>query len=120
MEAKIEVLRQRITELEAENAKIKAEKADLEARDANLRREFAEHVAEKAELKRRIAEVLRQAGGDNKKRDAENTELKSRVGELEARLAIVEQNTVAVGGQSQNDNSPGDRSSNFNSVCGVS
>ena len=39
----------------------------------------------------------------NVKRDAENTELKSRVGELEARLAILEQGITEVNGQPQND-----------------
>ncbi|PKK57118.1 hypothetical protein RhiirC2_871892 [Rhizophagus irregularis] len=37
------------------------------------------------------------------KRDAENTELKSRVRELEARLAILEQSVTEVNGQPQND-----------------
>ncbi|GES91996.1 hypothetical protein GLOIN_2v1766209 [Rhizophagus clarus] len=37
------------------------------------------------------------------KRDVKNTELKSRVGELEARLAILEQGVTEVNGQPQND-----------------
>ena len=55
MSSELELLRQRITELEAENVK------------------------------------LRQIIEENTKREAENTEFKSKVGELEARLAILEQ-----------------------------
>ncbi|GES98862.1 Sel1 repeat family protein [Rhizophagus clarus] len=40
---------------------------------------------------------------ENTKREAENTELKSKVGELEARLAILEQSPPIVDGQLQND-----------------
>src|ERR1044072_3002069 len=63
----LDLLRQRITELEAENVK------------------------------------LRQIIEDNTKREAENTELKSKVGKLEARLAILEQSPPIVNGQPQND-----------------
>ena len=63
MSSELELLRQRISELEAKNAKLEAEKAEL----------------------------LKQVMERDAKRDAENTELKSRVGELEARLAILEQ-----------------------------
>ena len=63
MSSELELLRQRISELEAKNAKLEAEKAEL----------------------------LKQVMEKDAKRDAENTELKSRVGELEARLAILEQ-----------------------------
>ena len=54
--------------------------------------------AKRAELKARIAELLKQDVEENKRHDAENTELKSRIGELGARLAIVEQGSVAVDG----------------------
>jgi hypothetical protein len=51
---------------------------------------------------------LRQITEENAKRDAENVELKSRVGELEARLALLEQGSAVDGialsfGQTQND-----------------
>src|SRR3954449_9781236 len=62
MSSELELLRQRISELEAKNAKLEVEKAEL----------------------------LKQVMEKNAKRDAENTELKSRVEELEARLAILE------------------------------
>ena len=67
MSSELELLRQRITELEAENVK------------------------------------LRQIIKKNTKREAENTELKSKVGELEARLVILEQSPLIVDGQPQND-----------------
>src|SRR4051794_29290945 len=75
MLSELELLRQRISELEAKNAKLEAEKAEL----------------------------LKQVMEKDVKHDAENTELKSRVGELEARLAILEQDVTEVNGQPQND-----------------
>ena len=53
-------MRQRITELEAENAKIKAEKADIEDMYIDLkqiREEYTRRDAEKAEFKARIEEL---------------------------------------------------------------
>ncbi|CAB4405805.1 unnamed protein product [Rhizophagus irregularis] len=60
---------------------------------------FAEVEAENARLKQIIEE--------NARRDAENAELKSRVGELEARLALLKQSSAVEGmalplGQTQN------------------
>ena len=81
MSSELEVLRQRIIELEAKNAKLEAEKAEIDARNAELLKQVMEKYA---------------------KRDVENTELKSRVGELEARLAILEQGVTEVNGQPQN------------------
>ena len=60
--SELDLFRQRISELEAKNAKLEVEKAEL----------------------------LKQVMEKDAKRDAENTELKSRVGELESRLAILE------------------------------
>src|SRR3954451_3653068 len=71
---KLDLFRQRISELEAKNAKLEAEKAEL----------------------------LKQVMEKDAKRDVENTELKSRVGELESRLAILEQGVTEVTGQPQN------------------
>src|SRR5689334_10344849 len=82
MSSELELLRQRISELETKNAKLEAEKAEIEARNAELLKRVMEKDA---------------------KRDVENTELKSRVGELEARLAILEQGVTEVNGQPQND-----------------
>src|ERR1044072_5424516 len=80
-----------ITELRKENAEIP------ELREKLLR--FAEVEAENARLKQIIEE--------NARRDAENAELKSRVGELEVRLALLEQGSAVDGmassfGQTQN------------------
>ncbi len=75
MSSELELLRQRISELEAKNVKLEAEKAEL----------------------------LKQVMEKDVKRDAENTELKSRVRELEARLAILKQGVTEATGQPQND-----------------
>ncbi|GBC46903.1 hypothetical protein GLOIN_2v1486970 [Rhizophagus irregularis DAOM 181602=DAOM 197198] len=81
-----------IAELRKENAEIP------ELREKLLK--FAEVEAENAKLKQIIEE--------NARRDSENAELKSRVGELEARLALLEQGSAVDGmalsfGQTQND-----------------
>ena len=81
MSSELELLRQRISELETKNAKLEAEKAEIEVRNA---------------------ELLKQVMEKDAKRDVENTELKSRVGELETRLAILEQGVTEVNGQPQN------------------
>ena len=103
----LELLRQRISELETENAEI-----------PDLRRKISEFNAERAELKRRISEALRSTEETSKWRDAENAKLKARIEELESenvefrdRLTKVEQN------QSLIDNSSNNTSSNFNSVA---
>src|SRR5215213_8576869 len=80
-----------ITGLRKENAEIP------ELREKLLR--FADVEAENEKLKKIIEE--------NTRRDAENAELKSRVGELEARLALLEQSSAVDGmalpfGQTQN------------------
>src|SRR5688572_29852036 len=79
---------------------------------AELRKKFAEIEGENSEipeLRKKVAEVeakntkLRQIIEENAKRDVRVEELEQKNTELEARLAIVEQNSVAVDGQSQND-----------------
>ncbi|CAG8822875.1 36532_t:CDS:1, partial [Gigaspora margarita] len=82
MLSELELLRQHISELEAKNAKLEIEKAEIEARNA---------------------ELLKWVMKKDAKRDAKNTELKSRVGVLEARLAILEQGVTEVTGQLQNN-----------------
>ena len=72
MSSKLEVLKQRIIELEAENAEI-----------PDLKRKISEFNAERAELKRRIAEVLRMTEEERTRRNAENAKLKARIEELE-------------------------------------
>ncbi|CAB4390828.1 unnamed protein product [Rhizophagus irregularis] len=83
----------------AEIAELRKENAEIpELREKLLK--FAEVEAENAKLKQIIEE--------NARRDSENAELKSRVGELEARLALLEQGSAVDGmalsfGQTQND-----------------
>ena len=104
MSSELELLKQRITELEAENAEI-----------PDLRRKISEFDAERAELKRRIAEALRMTEEEKTRRDAENAKLKVKIEELEFefrdRITKVEQK------QTLNDNSSNISSSNFNSVA---
>ncbi|PKB92989.1 hypothetical protein RhiirA5_442697, partial [Rhizophagus irregularis] len=76
------------SKLLAEIAELRKENAEIpELREKLLR--FAKVEAENARLKQVIEE--------NARRDAENAELKSRVGELEARLALLEQSSAMDG-----------------------
>ena len=92
-------LRELNAKLLAEIAKLRKENAEIpELREKLLR--FAEVEAENVKLKQIIEE--------NARRDSENAELKSRVGGLEARLALLEQGSAVDGialsfGQTQND-----------------
>src|SRR5947207_3793298 len=78
MSSELEVLKQRIIELEAENAEI-----------PDLRRKLSVSDAEIAELKRRNIEFLRANEKYNERRD-------TKVKKLEARLTIVKQNDKKV------------------------
>ncbi|PKB98630.1 hypothetical protein RhiirA5_366880 [Rhizophagus irregularis] len=69
MTSELELSKQRITELEAENV--------------NLRRKLSVSDAEIAELKRRNNEFLRANKEYNERRDAENAKLRARIEELE-------------------------------------
>ena len=89
MTSELEVLKQRIVELEAKNAELEAEKAEL--------------------LKRIMEE--------NTRRDVRVEELEQKNKELETRLAIVEQASLPVKEQSYNDNPSNDSTSNFNLVA---
>ena len=86
---------QSIDSLRELNAKLLAEIAELRKENAEipeLRGKlliFAEVEAENARLKQIIEE--------NARRDSENAELKSRVGELEARLALLEKGSAVDG-----------------------
>ena len=62
MSSELEVLKQRITELEAKNVKLEAENAELRkgnTENCDLRRKLSVSNAEIAELKRRNIEFLR-------------------------------------------------------------
>ncbi|PKY59345.1 hypothetical protein RhiirA4_482003, partial [Rhizophagus irregularis] len=112
MSSELELLKQRITELEAENVEI----AELRKENTDLRNKLSVSDAEIAELKRSNNEFLRANREYNERRDAENAKLKARIEELESenievrdRLTKVEQK------QSQNDITPNNNSSKFNS-----
>src|SRR6266511_1934741 len=79
MSSELELLRQRINELEAENSKLRKENTVI----PDLRIKLSVSDAEIAELKRRNAEVLRANGEYNERRDVENVKLKARIEELE-------------------------------------
>src|SRR6266542_1581078 len=111
MSSELESLKQRITELEAENTELRKENTEI----PYLRNKLSVSDAEIAELKRRNAEVLRANGEYNEMRDAEKAKLKARIEELESefrdRITKVEQK------QTLNDNSSNFSSSNFNLVA---
>ncbi|PKB97605.1 hypothetical protein RhiirA5_432808 [Rhizophagus irregularis] len=80
MSSELELLRQRITELEAENAELRKENTEI----SGLRIKLSVSDAEIAELKRRNAEFLRANKEYNKRRDAENAKLRARIKEMES------------------------------------
>src|SRR3954451_17918150 len=86
MSSELKSLKQRITELKAENS--------------GLRIKLSVFDAEIAELKRRNAEILRANGEYNERRDVKIKKLEQKNAELEARLAIVEWGSLTVNGQS--------------------
>ena len=104
MSSELELSKQRITELEAENV--------------NLRRKLSVSDAEIAELKRRNIEFLRANKEDNERRDAENAKLRARIEEMESefgdRITKVEQKQTLID-NTPNDNTPNDNTSNNNS-----
>ena len=72
--------------------------------------------AEVAELKHRNAETLRSNEEYNERRDAENAKLKARIEELESeKIEVRDRLTKVEEKQSQNDNTPNNILSNFNS-----
>src|SRR3954449_13355531 len=109
MSSELEVLKQRITELESKNVKLEAENAELRKENTEisyLRNKLSVSDAEIAELKRRNIEFLRAIEEYNERRDAENAKLRARIEEMESefgdRITKVEQN------QSLIDNTPND------------
>ncbi|CAG8720948.1 4167_t:CDS:2, partial [Cetraspora pellucida] len=121
MSSKLKLLKQRITELEADNAELRKEYTEIPdlrrklAEIPDLRRKISEFDAERAELKRRIAEALKMTEKERTRRGVENAKLKARIEELESefrdRITKVEQK------QTLNDNSSNNNSSNFNLVA---
>src|SRR6266498_2620624 len=103
MSSELELSKQRITELEAENS--------------GLRIKLSVSDAEIAELKRSNIEFLRANKEYNERRDAEIVKLKARIEEMESgfgdRITKVEQNQSLID-NTPNDNIPNDNTSNNN------
>ena len=99
MSSELELLKQRITELEAKNTKLEAEKAEIEARNAELLKQVIEKDAKR--------------DTENAKLGATIEELKSENAELRDRITKVEQNQLQ--NDSKGNNTPNNNSSNFNS-----
>src|SRR5438477_4891499 len=70
--AEIGELRKKFAEIKVENDELK----DKNTKIPELRRKFAKIETERTELKAKIAELLKQGVEENKRRDAENAELK--------------------------------------------
>src|SRR5436305_9381933 len=117
MSSELEVLKQRIIELEAENAELRKENTEI----TYLRNKLSVSDAEIAELKRRNNEFLRANKEYNERRDAENAKLKAENVEFRDRLTKVEQNQSLID-NTPNDNIPNDSIPNndiFNFNSGV-
>src|SRR3990170_378433 len=117
MSSELEVLKQRIIELEAENAELRKENTEIR----DLRIKLSVSDAEIVELKRRNAEFLRANKEYNERRDAENTKLRARIEEMESelgdRITKVEQKQTLQSALTANDNSSNNSSPSFNSVA---
>lgn len=129
--SELDLLKQRIIELEAKSAKLESEKivleamsTKLEAENAELRKENTEihnlriklsvSDAEIAELKRRNIEFLNSNKEYNERRDAEIAKLKTENNDFRDRLSKVEQNHSLI---DYNSDSSNNTSSNFNLVA---
>ncbi|RGB39846.1 hypothetical protein C1646_445593 [Rhizophagus diaphanus] len=101
MSSELEVLKQRIIELEAENAEIPELRKKL-AEIPELRKKLAEVEARNVEIEARNAELMKQMIVENNRRDARIEDTNDRVTKLEQK-------------QLQNDDTPNNNLSNFNS-----
>ena len=81
--AEIGELRKKFAEIKVENDELKDKNTEI----PELRRKFAKIETERTELKAKIAKLLKQSVEENKRRDAENAELKIRIKELEKNKA---------------------------------
>ena len=117
MSSELELLKQHITELEAENAELRKENTEIR----DLRIKLSVSDAEIVELKRRNAETLRSNAEYNERRDAENAKLRARIEEMESefgdRITKVEQKQTLQSALTANDNSSNNSSPSFNSVA---
>ncbi|CAG8839263.1 7332_t:CDS:2, partial [Gigaspora margarita] len=76
MSSKLELLKQCITELEAENAELKKENTEI----PDLERKLAEiPILKRAELKHRIAKVLKMTEEERTRCGVENAKFKTRI-----------------------------------------
>lgn len=85
MSFELEVLKQRITELEAENAEIpdlRRKISKIDAERVDFRRKLSVSNAEIAELKHINNEFLKANEKYNERRDAENTKFRTRIKKL--------------------------------------
>jgi hypothetical protein len=120
MSTELEVLKQRITELEAKSVKLEAENVELRKENAEisyLRNKLSVSDAEIAELKRRNIEFLRANEEYNERRDADNAKLRAENVEFRDRLTKVEQKQTLNEPRGASHNSFNICSSNFNSVA---
>ncbi|CAG8794431.1 22555_t:CDS:1, partial [Gigaspora margarita] len=75
MSSELELLKQHITELEAENAELGKENIEI----PDLRRKFLEFYGERAELMHGIAEALKMTKEERMRHAVENAKLKARI-----------------------------------------
>src|SRR6266496_6802350 len=108
MSSEFELLKQRIIELEAENAELRKEITEI-----SYLRNMSD--AEIAELKCRNIEFLRVNEEYNERRDGKINKLEQKNKELETRLAIVEQASLPVEEQSYNNNTTNNSTTKLNS-----
>src|SRR5439155_16443865 len=113
MSSELELLKQRIIELEAENAELRKEITEI----SYLRNKLSVSDAEIAELKRRNIEFQRANKEYNERRDAENAKLRAENVEVRDRLTKVEQKQTLQSALMANDNSSNNSSPSFNSVA---
>src|SRR5437016_3199656 len=122
MSFELKSLKQRITELEAENTELRKENTEI----PYLRNKLSVSDSEIAKLKRSNIEFLRANEEYNERRDAENAKLRAGIEELKSenaglrdRVTKVEQKQMlddnTPNDNTPNDNTPNNNSSNFNS-----
>src|SRR5947199_3675870 len=101
MSSELELLRQRIIELEAENAELRKEITEI----SYLRNKLSVSDAEIAKFKRRNIKFQRANKEYNKRRDVKNAKLRAENVEVRDRLTKVEQNQTLQNALTANDNS---------------
>src|SRR3989440_160151 len=113
MSSELELLKQRIIELEAKNVELRKENTEI----SYLRNKLSVSDAEIAELKRRNIKFQRANKEYNERRDAENAKLRAENVEVRDRLTKVEQNQTLQSALTANANSSNNSSPSFNLVA---